>query len=638
MWTPRDGYCLTSPAARFFVASAFLLCAQAARKRYGFDAVRPGKDSLHEPVDAKIEESLGNHTIPPPSDIGTQLRMEAERQGHPLRISSQRGMNLTGQGLGGGPDDSPIFGSSSWTTYMEPNLFWQQLVDHSLTCDSSCQAAGTNGNNTWAQMFYTQTSHVESDDAPIYLMLNGEGPSWPIRMFGFSSMRWFNLGIAHKANIVLLSHRYYDRPYPVANFSTANMKYLSAGDALADMARFIDYIKNPSHTIGPYSMANSKVIVFGCSYAGNLAAWARQQYPDKVQGAIASSAPVFPQWNYGPLRYQVMLSTLNSTLPGGSATCHDQVRQAIDDLVAAGTASGWQATGTLPPGLHMCRKTAPTPLDISQYAYKFVLSLTQSAGISQNKVAVSSFCKNMTDRSEDTANLLECMSALSSSNISEPLKRLTCAIGLPSDGCVSTEPPSGTQFGGRLRPWAWQVCTEFAYFMQMANVRRGGDSGYIMRAFDKLVGNESDYLEAARSSPRAQCEASFGTDFYDVPTSRTFNGTQATMDMYGGRGLPSLSKVTFVNSNFDPWMPLGMLPETAPYHEACVSMDGQQGASSCRLDPEQSISTTSDIVLINAACHCADTYSTYTEGTMNDRSSWEAAQSKIEANVKSYLE
>ncbi len=74
--------------------------------------------------------------------------------------------------------------------------------------------------------------------------------------------------------------------------STANLKYLSSEQALADLANFISYQKTALNLIG------NKWIVFGGSYSGSLAAWFRLKYPYLAHGAVASSAPMLAKKNF----------------------------------------------------------------------------------------------------------------------------------------------------------------------------------------------------------------------------------------------------------------------------------------------------------------------------------------------------
>lgn len=57
------------------------------------------------------------------------------------------------------------------------------------------------------------------------------------------------------------------------------MNYLTSEQALADYAVLIKHIKTTTPGAG-----SSKVIAFGGSYGGMLAAWFRMKYPNVVQG------------------------------------------------------------------------------------------------------------------------------------------------------------------------------------------------------------------------------------------------------------------------------------------------------------------------------------------------------------------
>lgn len=69
--------------------------------------------------------------------------------------------------------------------------------------------------------------------------------------------------------------------------STDNLKYLSADQALADIAYFIKYQKSQIS-----ALEKSKVVVIGGSYSASLATWARLKYPHLIDVAYASSAPL----------------------------------------------------------------------------------------------------------------------------------------------------------------------------------------------------------------------------------------------------------------------------------------------------------------------------------------------------------
>lgn len=72
-----------------------------------------------------------------------------------------------------------------------------------------------------------------------------------------------------------------------------NLKYLNGNQAIGDLNEFIKWFK--ATTPG---LENSKVIIAGGSYAGTMAVWMRQVYPESVNGAWASSAPLLAKMDF----------------------------------------------------------------------------------------------------------------------------------------------------------------------------------------------------------------------------------------------------------------------------------------------------------------------------------------------------
>ena len=68
----------------------------------------------------------------------------------------------------------------------------------------------------------------------------------------------YELATQHNGLLVDVEHRFYGESFPTADTSTANLTYLSADQALADLARIIAYIKTEWNT------DNSQVCVCVC--------------------------------------------------------------------------------------------------------------------------------------------------------------------------------------------------------------------------------------------------------------------------------------------------------------------------------------------------------------------------------------
>lgn len=121
-------------------------------------------------------------------------------------------------------------------------------------------------------------------DGPIFIFVSG----------GFETFDEFiNRGVvydlANETNgyIIALEHRYYGLSQPTDDTSVPNLQFLTVHQALADIATFISHFKETGH-----ETQMSRVILFGRGWGARLAVWARQKYPNLVDGVWASSAPI----------------------------------------------------------------------------------------------------------------------------------------------------------------------------------------------------------------------------------------------------------------------------------------------------------------------------------------------------------
>lgn len=112
-------------------------------------------------------------------------------------------------------------------------------------------------------------------------------------MFYNNSGFWnYDLAAHFGALIVYMEHRYFGDSWPFGDEKTSyekqNIVYLTSLQALYDFVNFINFMRNnydcPRETCS--------VIVTGGSYGGMMATWFRLKFPNVVDGAYASSAPI----------------------------------------------------------------------------------------------------------------------------------------------------------------------------------------------------------------------------------------------------------------------------------------------------------------------------------------------------------
>lgn len=83
---------------------------------------------------------------------------------------------------------------------------------------------------------------------------------------------------------VLWPQRYYSGgdPVPIVNytFTTAQLRFHSTEQAMADLAYFAQRVRFANHTQQNLTSPGTPWIVIGGSYAGVISAFSRIQYPD----------------------------------------------------------------------------------------------------------------------------------------------------------------------------------------------------------------------------------------------------------------------------------------------------------------------------------------------------------------------
>jgi hypothetical protein len=229
----------------------------------------------------------------------------------------------------------------------------------------------------------------------------------------------------------------------------------------------------------------------------------------------------------------------------------------------------------------------------------------------------------------------------------KPSKRATRQTN--DGGCISAAPAapvnvcSGVAWGDDCpgvvykRPWMWQLCTQFGYFKPDDGynvVARGGNPReWPLIPFSGLIGNAAEYEEFFTTQSRTFCEASFGKNF-----GNTSEGVARTAATFGGRNMPSLTKVTFSNGDRDGWRTVGILPEAAEFYENCVTPTGVQsnGGASCQIDPKQKLGSDIDIFVTTSGSHGEDMIY-WPALDLETPPEIAVAQERIKHNVASYV-
>lgn len=496
--------------------------------------------------------------------------------------------------------------TSNSTTYFYNN----QVLDH---FDSSVVASPS---PKWSQRYYVDSTFWGGEGFPVFLYIGGEGP----QSAPSSRLLMYTLAEEHQALMLALEHRYYGESFPVPDMTNENMIYLTSTQALADLARFVSYVKafdpsvpdadsSPSLDL-PASPASSKFVTFGGSYPGNLATWIKLKYPALVEGTVGSSAPVFGEFNFEQYA-QVTGFAMSYDFIGGSSECYSTIDQATADLEALVTSTApFGASTEIPDALRPC-STMTSDLDLSMYESELFGNFQGAVqyNLEGYQPYVSDLCDAITDATDAGATPLDAFAAAT-------------ALFYPDTGsCISSNFSAdyisfiaNTTFSGlgcdlscsSDRQWVYQSCNEFGYFQTTT-----GDN----QPFKGFT-----YLDANAAGTQV-CLQGFDLDEYTGPRANA-QGLLANTQ-YGARHVEGIN-ITMPNGNCDPWHALSTANSTDAFYESGSTQELSEGVT---------------IVEIDGTAHCRDMYSpeAFAAVGVPDTEPVKWAHAKICDDVAAYL-
>ena len=326
-----------------------------------------------------------------------------------------------------------------------------------------------------------------------------------------------------KSNLIALEHRYYGKSQPFETLTTENLKYLSTDNALKDAAEFQKFAMD---TLG----FKGKWIVVGGSYAGSLAAYYRQQYPDLVVGALSSSGPVRAEANFEAYDQHV------AKVAGPE--CLSDIKKVVAELESS-----------------MSDPKALTSLKAKFSAEKledeadFVYLVADMGALAIQYGYRDHFCELLRTKSPMDGYSQFTQEIYQSWGIN--------ALSGSAAGAVSLDPADYESEAG-MRQWFYQSCTEYGYWQNAYH-----DEAQSARS--KLI--NSDYHKGI-------CRRLFGIE---QPTdTRHINQT-----FYFPLLLSETTRIFFSNGSRDPWMNLSIAQGNGNDGNTNTSLVTIDGAAHC---------------------------------------------------------
>ena len=266
---------------------------------------------------------------------------------------------------------------------------------------------------------------------------------------------------------------------------------------------------------------DTKWIAFGCSYAGSLAAWLRLKYPDQVQGAISSSAPLeakFDNAEYDEVVKRTLDEIYINKNEGNESNCNEELEKGIKALELLELKV---QEDLLDQDFDSETLKRNIGLTIRQAIFDVIYTATQYNRKSPNpRFNIQLVCQIILDIT-----------------IGEPMDRIFELLKN-----VNQYEENNNTFEGTigLKNWYWQQCNEFGWL------------------------HDENF-----------CQSEFGPKYTRDYITKQIEKTNSN---FGGKDL-NVSNVVFIHGSIDPWSPYG---RTEPMSNEGVEVIVIKGASHCQ--------------------------------------------------------
>jgi pimeloyl-ACP methyl ester carboxylesterase len=348
---------------------------------------------------------------------------------------------------------------------------------------------------TFRQRFFVDSQYADRNDSPVFYIICGE---W--NCAGTGSYSYVeSLAKKMKGHLVALEHRFYGESLPTTKLTPEALKHLHLEAAIEDLASFQRHMMDKRGMKG-------KWVAFGGSYAGTLAAFYREKHPELVEGALASSAPVFMKNEFKEYDAHVA-KIVNKT------NCGDLVRKAVKEI---------EAKISTPEGAALVKKTFKATNLSNNGDFLYVVADMLAAAVQYGRDKM--FCDSLANHADLVQGYANGGLAVLSAMGSTPFD-----ISLAVAEKVDVTPEDN------MRQWMWQSCREFGWF-QVANG----------------TGNES-----SRSSK-------IDLPYHNEVCKRLYMKTMGKDGALNSKWYlplfrPESSRIIFTNGSNDPWLTLSVV-------------------------------------------------------------------------------